>query len=162
MICQSFNDAEEAVLYSSMIGGMLGCWAACVVIPLDWNRPWQYWPIPNSVGTMVGSILGVIVGFLFLCPVLGQLGGGGVVPPRTPAKSKSLKKSKTATPVKQSSSVKGSPSKRSKSPVKAKPAVTPRRGRKEKNEDEEKTPRKKTPSPVKQRRTSSRIGTPRK
>lgn len=161
MICQSFNDAEEAVLYSSMIGGMLGCWAACVVIPLDWNRPWQYWPIPNSVGTMVGSILGVIVGFLFLCPVLGQLGGGGVVPPRTPAKSKSLKKSKTATPVKQSS-VKGSPSKRSKSPVKAKPAVTPRRGRKEKNEDEEKTPRKKTPSPVKQRRTSSRIGTPRK
>ncbi|CAH1365232.1 unnamed protein product [Tenebrio molitor] len=36
---------------------LLGAWLGAIVIPLDWNRPWQNWPIPTSVGTILGYMV---------------------------------------------------------------------------------------------------------
>jgi hypothetical protein len=42
-----FLSSEEAVLFAWSVG--LANWVGSVVIPLDWNRSWQKWPIPNSI-----------------------------------------------------------------------------------------------------------------
>lgn len=34
-----------------------GAWIGAVVIPLDWNTPWQEWPIPCYLGILGGYIL---------------------------------------------------------------------------------------------------------
>lgn len=31
---------------------IFGAWLGAVVIPLDWDRPWQQWPIPCSAGAV--------------------------------------------------------------------------------------------------------------
>lgn len=43
----------------------IGCWISCIVIPLDWDRDWQSWPIPLIVGAYVGAFFGYS-----LCPHL--------------------------------------------------------------------------------------------
>ncbi|EDO18874.1 hypothetical protein Kpol_1023p43 [Vanderwaltozyma polyspora DSM 70294] len=37
---------------------VLGGWISCVVIPLDWDREWQAWPIPVIVGSYLGAFVG--------------------------------------------------------------------------------------------------------
>ncbi|XP_017782463.1 PREDICTED: phosphatidylinositol-glycan biosynthesis class F protein [Nicrophorus vespilloides] len=37
---------------------VFGAWSAAVVIPLDWNRAWQAWPIPCCIGALVGHVIG--------------------------------------------------------------------------------------------------------
>ncbi|XP_066148643.1 phosphatidylinositol-glycan biosynthesis class F protein [Euwallacea fornicatus] len=36
----------------------LGAWLGAVVIPLDWNKPYQVWPIPCILGALAGCFLG--------------------------------------------------------------------------------------------------------
>uniref|UniRef100_A0A336LA42 CSON006843 protein n=1 Tax=Culicoides sonorensis TaxID=179676 RepID=A0A336LA42_CULSO len=52
--------AEEylSFLQHAGIGAVLGAWTASVVMPLDWERPWQVYPIPNIVGAVGGHLLG--------------------------------------------------------------------------------------------------------
>ena len=38
---------ENAILFAWSV--MIMNWMASVVIPLDWNRSWQKWPVPNSI-----------------------------------------------------------------------------------------------------------------
>ncbi|OXU26556.1 hypothetical protein TSAR_003063 [Trichomalopsis sarcophagae] len=33
---------------------LLGTWLSAFVLPLDWDRPWQAWPIPCIVGALLG------------------------------------------------------------------------------------------------------------
>ncbi|RCK58789.1 Glycosylphosphatidylinositol anchor biosynthesis protein 11 [Candida viswanathii] len=35
-----------------------GCWLGVIPIPLDWDRPWQQWPITLLVGAYLGGIIG--------------------------------------------------------------------------------------------------------
>uniref|UniRef100_A0A2M4BXQ3 Putative ethanolamine-p-transferase gpi11/pig-f n=1 Tax=Anopheles marajoara TaxID=58244 RepID=A0A2M4BXQ3_9DIPT len=42
-------------LKQNCIGVLLGAWSASVVAPLDWDRPWQVYPIPNYVGCIIGQ-----------------------------------------------------------------------------------------------------------
>lgn len=37
---------------------VLGAWLGAIAIPLDWDRPWQLWPIPCVLGALVGYMLG--------------------------------------------------------------------------------------------------------
>ncbi|CCH60140.1 hypothetical protein TBLA_0C03370 [Henningerozyma blattae CBS 6284] len=39
----------------------LGCWLSSIVIPLDWDRPWQMYPVPLMVGGYLGSILSYVL-----------------------------------------------------------------------------------------------------
>lgn len=34
-----------------------GAWLGAFVLPLDWDRPWQVWPIPCIVGALTGYFL---------------------------------------------------------------------------------------------------------
>ncbi|KAK6464254.1 GPI biosynthesis protein family Pig-F-domain-containing protein [Scheffersomyces coipomensis] len=51
---------SHAVL-SSSFGIIIGTWFGVVPIPLDWDRPWQQWPLTLLVGGYVGSIVGGLV-----------------------------------------------------------------------------------------------------
>ncbi|XP_055845719.1 uncharacterized protein LOC129911802 isoform X1 [Episyrphus balteatus] len=42
------------------VGAIFGAWAGSVVAPLDWDRDWQVYPIPNVVGALLGCGLGNI------------------------------------------------------------------------------------------------------
>ncbi|KAL7053320.1 hypothetical protein AAHC03_025486 [Spirometra sp. Aus1] len=42
-------------------GTLFGTWASAFFLILDWDRPWQAWPIPCVVGALVGDIFGLIV-----------------------------------------------------------------------------------------------------
>ncbi|KAL3232101.1 Glycosylphosphatidylinositol anchor biosynthesis protein 11 [Nakaseomyces bracarensis] len=41
---------------------VVGCWISCVVIPLDWDRDWQAWPIPIVIGGYLGAFVGYSIG----------------------------------------------------------------------------------------------------
>lgn len=41
---------------------VVGCWVSCVVIPLDWDRDWQAWPIPIVIGGYLGAFIGYSIG----------------------------------------------------------------------------------------------------
>lgn len=41
---------------------IIGGWLSCVVIPLDWDRDWQQWPIPIVVGVYLGAFVGYSIG----------------------------------------------------------------------------------------------------
>lgn len=42
-----------------------GAWFGCFVMPLDWDRWWQKWPISCVFGALIGLIIGSIKPFLF-------------------------------------------------------------------------------------------------
>lgn len=48
----------EEFLQNCAIGAILGAWVGSVVMPLDWDRSWQAYPIPNIVGAMGGHLVG--------------------------------------------------------------------------------------------------------
>lgn len=39
---------------------ILGSWLGAVIIPLDWDRPYQKWPIPCCIGALCGCYVGNI------------------------------------------------------------------------------------------------------
>ncbi|KAJ2687620.1 hypothetical protein IWW39_002802 [Coemansia spiralis] len=40
-------------------------WSAAYFIPLDWDRPWQKWPIPTVGGAFLGNLAGLL--YVLLC-----------------------------------------------------------------------------------------------
>ena len=39
------------------LGTVVGAWFGAFPIPLDWDRPWQAWPITCVVGAVAGNAL---------------------------------------------------------------------------------------------------------
>ncbi|KAK4881985.1 hypothetical protein RN001_005304 [Aquatica leii] len=50
------GDIITESIRQSICGTLFGAWLGAIVIPLDWDRPWQVWPIPCSLGSMIGYI----------------------------------------------------------------------------------------------------------
>ena len=48
------------VMHYNAVGALVGAWVASVVVPLDWDRPWQAYPIPNVCGAIIGSAFGAL------------------------------------------------------------------------------------------------------
>lgn len=48
---------SNPILSSSALG-VLGTWLGVIPIPLDWDRPWQQWPITLLVGGYSGAFIG--------------------------------------------------------------------------------------------------------
>ncbi|KAJ7005369.1 phosphatidylinositol-glycan biosynthesis class F protein-like [Populus alba x Populus x berolinensis] len=42
--------------HGAVIGGWFGAWP----MPLDWERPWQEWPICVTYGAMTGYLVGML------------------------------------------------------------------------------------------------------
>lgn len=48
--------------YTVSLGAVIGTWLGAIPIPLDWDRPWQQWPITLVVGCYMGASVGAIIG----------------------------------------------------------------------------------------------------
>ncbi|KAH7910726.1 GPI biosynthesis protein family Pig-F-domain-containing protein [Hygrophoropsis aurantiaca] len=53
----SRNAMERAMVYPAF-GAIVGCWSGAIPIALDWDRPWQAWPLTPLFGSITGYILG--------------------------------------------------------------------------------------------------------
>lgn len=42
----------------STIGAILGTWAGVIPLALDWDRPWQAYPLTPAFGMLVGYAIG--------------------------------------------------------------------------------------------------------
>lgn len=51
------RDTIIEMLISNAFLTVCGAWLGAVVIPLDWNTPWQQWPIPCYLGAIGGYLL---------------------------------------------------------------------------------------------------------
>lgn len=51
------KDTIIEMLVNNAILTICGAWLGAVVIPLDWNTPWQVWPIPCYLGAIGGFLL---------------------------------------------------------------------------------------------------------
>jgi len=56
LLCGRFarDDTRSRFVYMQMIGVIVGTWMSVFAIPLDWDRPWQKWPIPLVIGAISG------------------------------------------------------------------------------------------------------------
>ncbi|RIB22305.1 GPI biosynthesis protein family Pig-F-domain-containing protein [Gigaspora rosea] len=61
----------EKLIYYTTVATVVGAWLGAIVIPLDWDRPWQVWPIPCVIGGFIGHIVGSIIS-LFVCYFSGE------------------------------------------------------------------------------------------
>lgn len=62
-VYQVFNGDFKVGLWKRyFIMIVVGAWISCIVIPLDWDRHWQTWPIPVVVGGYLGALVGYSIG----------------------------------------------------------------------------------------------------
>ncbi|KLO13285.1 hypothetical protein SCHPADRAFT_852771 [Schizopora paradoxa] len=64
------NEFERSLVYPS-VGAVVGAWVGAIPIALDWDRPWQAWPLTVAYGAVGGYIIAswaafVVNGVLFL------------------------------------------------------------------------------------------------
>ncbi|KAF8064923.1 GPI biosynthesis protein family Pig-F-domain-containing protein [Lyophyllum atratum] len=57
---------ERAFVYPA-IGTALGCWAGVIPIALDWDRPWQAWPLTPAYGAILGYTCASLVALTANC-----------------------------------------------------------------------------------------------
>ncbi|XP_064599805.1 phosphatidylinositol-glycan biosynthesis class F protein-like [Liolophura sinensis] len=51
----------ESVVHICSICSLLGAWLGAFPIPLDWDRPWQVWPISCVLGVLGGYCSGLVL-----------------------------------------------------------------------------------------------------
>ena len=57
----SHSEPIVELLYCNAMGALIGAWFGAFPIPLDWDRPWQIWPITCSIGLCIGAGIGNLV-----------------------------------------------------------------------------------------------------
>lgn len=63
-----FINAANIVIKSTL----LGTWSGAIVIPLDWDKPWQVWPIPCVTGALLGYMIAHFIVLFKTLPTLKQ------------------------------------------------------------------------------------------
>ncbi|CAI5759339.1 unnamed protein product [Candida verbasci] len=51
-------------ILSMVLLSLGGCWLGVIPIPLDWDRPWQQWPITLLVGGYIGGFIGSLISLI--------------------------------------------------------------------------------------------------
>ena len=51
------SDPLGRQLFINFCGAVFGAWIGALPIPLDWDRPWQAWPVSCAAGAVLGSFL---------------------------------------------------------------------------------------------------------
>lgn len=54
--------AERCLLYPTY-GACLGAWLGVIPIGLDWDRPWQAYPLTPAIGASLGYMIGALLAF---------------------------------------------------------------------------------------------------
>ena len=65
-IKNEFKNSFEVKLVNIAFGGVIGAWCGALVIPLDWDRWWQEWPISCCFGSMFGAMFSALYNFFIL------------------------------------------------------------------------------------------------
>lgn len=60
LVSQGYLNLLKRNAYLVVFGAFVGS----AVLPLDWDRPWQIYPIPNVVGCLTAQMLGCFYVFL--------------------------------------------------------------------------------------------------
>lgn len=63
-LTSTFDMWQLTLLQYNAFGSLVGAWAGSIVAPLDWDTPWQVYPIPNVVGAVLGFSFANIHTFL--------------------------------------------------------------------------------------------------
>lgn len=56
----------ESSLCISCVCSILGAWLGAFPIPLDWDRPWQVWPVSCVIGNLIGYVVGLVISTVWL------------------------------------------------------------------------------------------------
>ncbi|QRV84892.1 GPI biosynthesis family Pig-F protein [Ceratobasidium sp. AG-Ba] len=51
------SPVDRAVVFPAL-GAIIGCWLGALPMPLDWDRPWQAWPLTSAYMAVVGHVVG--------------------------------------------------------------------------------------------------------
>lgn len=68
-VCDKYESPRGALEYSICIpahGAVIGAWFGAWPMPLDWERPWQEWPVCVTYGMAGGFIIGEIVSIVLV------------------------------------------------------------------------------------------------
>jgi len=52
---------------------VLGAWLGALPLPLDWDRPWQAWPLTSCLGAVAGHVVSSVLGAARVWPKLHSL-----------------------------------------------------------------------------------------
>ncbi|XP_035469178.2 phosphatidylinositol-glycan biosynthesis class F protein isoform X1 [Scophthalmus maximus] len=50
----------DTCLQITVVCTVVGAWVGAFPIPLDWDRPWQVWPVSCSLGATIGFLTGLV------------------------------------------------------------------------------------------------------
>ncbi|KAG0749260.1 hypothetical protein G6F57_002524 [Rhizopus arrhizus] len=64
-IQHSPTTTSEIYAYAQVVCTLTGAWIGAIVLPLDWERDWQVWPISCIISTYVGHAVGVLAAFVW-------------------------------------------------------------------------------------------------
>lgn len=59
---QKFYDDIEYRCMRIGVNAIKGAWLGALVIPLDWDRWWQEWPVSCCIGALFGTLYGILSG----------------------------------------------------------------------------------------------------
>ncbi|KAK6182128.1 hypothetical protein SNE40_009883 [Patella caerulea] len=65
-VLNSYEVGGPLICYITSIMAVLGAWVGAFPIPLDWDRPWQIWPISCVIGNLIGYSGGLLLSSLYL------------------------------------------------------------------------------------------------
>ena len=54
------NSNTERIVANLGTGCVIGAWTGALVIPLDWDRWWQEWPVSCVLGALFGSLASLL------------------------------------------------------------------------------------------------------
>lgn len=60
-ISKSLQDGSEKYVLMIGISSIVGAWFGAFVIPLDWDRWWQVWPVSCIWGNLIGYCCGLLI-----------------------------------------------------------------------------------------------------
>lgn len=58
IVVATLRIGRQPLLYKYFASIAIGAWLGAIAIPLDWDRPWQNWPLPIVGGAYGGAIVG--------------------------------------------------------------------------------------------------------
>ncbi|ONK71048.1 uncharacterized protein A4U43_C04F4170 [Asparagus officinalis] len=58
--CDKPTEITDYMIYFPAYGAVVGAWVGAWPMPLDWERPWQEWPICVTYGSVAGYLVGLL------------------------------------------------------------------------------------------------------
>ncbi|TVU48529.1 hypothetical protein EJB05_08167 [Eragrostis curvula] len=60
------TDSTNYMISAPCHGAVLGAWIGAWPMPLDWERPWQEWPICVTYGAVCGHLIGMVASLVLI------------------------------------------------------------------------------------------------